>query len=101
MPTEVTQNTERDRYEITVDGTLAGFSMYRDMGGTRVFTHTEVFPEYEGNGLGTQLIEAALADVKARGLSLVALCPFVDAYMRDHPELSDLVDEKLDVRLRD
>ena len=101
MPTVVTDNTERNRYEITLEGTLVGFAQYRDMGETRVFTHTEVFPEYEGNGVGTALVSAALADVQARGLSLVALCPFVDAYLRDHPELADLVDAKLDVRLRD
>jgi len=101
MATEVTDSPERTRYEIVVDGTLAGFAQYRDMDGTRVFTHTEVFPDHGGKGLGTILVKAALEDVRTRGLSLVGLCPFVDRYVRDHPGYEDLVDGKLDLRLRD
>ena len=101
MAVEVTDNGERNRYEIAVDGTVAGFAQYRDMSGTRVFTHTEVFPEHEGQGLGTMLIRAALDDVRSHGWSLVGLCPFVDDYLRGHPEYEDLVDAALDVRLRD
>jgi predicted GNAT family acetyltransferase len=98
---EVSDSPAKSRYEITVDGTLAGFAQYRDMGETRVFTHTEVFPEFEGQGIGTQLVKAALEDVRARGLALVALCPFVDDYLHEHDAYADLVDPKLDVRLRD
>ena len=101
MATEVTDNPDKARYEITVDGTLAGFAQYRDMDGTRVFTHTEVFDEFGGQGVGTVLVRGALADVKARGARLVALCPFVHRYVQEHPEWGELVDEQLDVRLRD
>ncbi len=101
MAVEVTDNVGRNRYEIAVDGTVAGFAQYRDMDGTRVFTHTEVSREYEGQGLGSTLIREALDDVRSRGRLLVGLCPFVDDYLREHPEYNDLVDPTLDVRLRD
>jgi predicted GNAT family acetyltransferase len=101
MPAEVTENPDRNRYELRLDGELAWFAQYRDIKGTRVFTHTEVFPEYEGNGLGTQLIKHGLDDVRANGMAVVGLCPFVDAYLREHPAYRDLVDPELDVRLRD
>ena len=101
MAVEVTDNPARNRYELTLDGTLAGFAQYRDMNGTRVFTHTEVFPAFEGNGLGSTLIKYGLDDVKANGMRLVGLCPFVDAYLREHPGYEDLIDPELDVRLRD
>lgn len=101
MVTEVTENPDKARYEITADGRLAGFAQYRDMDGTRVFTHTEVFDEFGGQGLGTVLVRGALADVKARDARLVALCPFVDRYIREHPEWGELVDAELDERLRD
>ena len=38
------------------------------------------------------LVAAALDDVRARGLRLVALCPFTAAYVRGHREYDDLVD---------
>lgn len=101
MVTEVTDNPDEARYEITSDGALAGFAQYRDMKGTRVFTHTEVFKEFGGRGLGTILVRGALADVRDQGLQLVGLCPFVDRYVGEHPEWAELIDQELDVRLRD
>lgn len=101
MVTEVTDNPDEARYEITTDGVLAGFAQYRDMGGTRVFTHTEVFKEFGGRGLGTVLVRGALADVRANDRRLVGLCPFVERYVKEHPEWAELVDPELDVRLRD
>ncbi|HEY8546715.1 MAG TPA: GNAT family N-acetyltransferase [Acidimicrobiales bacterium] len=103
MKTEVTDNPDEARYELTADGELAGFSQYRDMGdggATRVFTHTEVFKEFGGKGLGTVLVEGALADVRAQGKRLVALCPFVDRYVREHDGWADLIDPELDAQLR-
>ena len=87
---------EKGRYEVTADGTLAGFAEYRDMDGARVFTHTEVFEELEGKGIGSALVRGALDDQRAAGRKIVALCPFVDRYVRDHPdEYGDLVDAEL------
>lgn len=101
MTTEVTDSKDKSRYEITVDGDLAGFAEYRDMKGTRVFTHTEVFSAFGGRGLGSILVRSALDDVRDRDGTLVALCPFVDRFVREHAEYGDLVDADLDVRLRD
>jgi predicted GNAT family acetyltransferase len=53
--------------------------------------HTEVEPEYAGQGLGDELAREALDDVRRRGLILVPLCPFIAAYIRRHPEYLDLV----------
>jgi predicted GNAT family acetyltransferase len=100
MKTEVRDAFEHHRYEILADGDLAGFAVYRDMDGTRVFTHTEVFPAFEDRGLGTILIGGALDDARAAGRSIVALCPFVDRFVGKHPEYGDLVDSDLDVKLR-
>jgi len=100
MSIEVTDAPERSRYEIRVDGTLAGFSEYRDMRGIRVFTHTEIDEEFEGQGLGTILVRTALDSVRAGGGSIVPLCPFVEHFVTEHTEYADLVDEPLDARLR-
>jgi predicted GNAT family acetyltransferase len=79
------------RYEITVDGVLAGFAAYRDRDGRRVFTHTEISPKFEGRGLGSQLVRAALDDVRNRGLLVVPLCPFVRSWLESHEGYADLV----------
>lgn len=100
MAPEVHDAPDRTRYEVTVDGELAGFAEYRDVDGSRVFTHTEVFDAFEGDGVGSALVRGALEAVRARGGRLVALCPFVAAHIERHPEHADLVDVDLDARLR-
>jgi hypothetical protein len=100
MATDVQDATDRSRYEVTVDGELAGFAEYSDLDGARVFTHTEVFDAFEGHGVGSALARGALDDVRRSGRRLVALCPFVAAYIEHHEEDADLVDRALDGRLR-
>ena len=60
MATDVADAPTRSRYEVTVDGELAGFAQYRDVEGRRVFTHTEVFDAFEGKGVGSALAAGAL-----------------------------------------
>ena len=100
MATDVQDAPDRSRYEVTVDGGLAGFAEYRDLDGARVFTHTEVFDAFEGHGIGSALARGALDDVRRSGRRLVALCPFIAAYVARHDEYADLVDRSLDQRVR-
>ncbi len=88
---EVDDRPEEERYEATIGGRLAGIAAYRNRPGARVFTHTEVLPEWEGRGVGGRLAQAALDDVRARGLQAVPRCPFIAAWIRRHPEYEDLV----------
>lgn len=93
---EVTDNPQLGRYEARVDGELAGFAQYRVRDAEITLVHTEVDSSYAGQGVGTQLAKAALDDVRARGLELVPLCPFIAGYVRRHPDLYlDLVAERL------
>jgi predicted GNAT family acetyltransferase len=79
------------RYEIEVDGEVAGFLMYRVEPGVLELVHTDVDPKWEGKGVGAALVQGALDDVRARGLKVRPFCPFVAAYIRRHPEYQDLV----------
>ena len=42
-------------------------------------------------GLGSELVRAALDDIRTRGLEIVPRCPFVRRYLERHPEYADLV----------
>ena len=89
---EVRHEPDERRYELFVEGEHAGELVYRDRGGgVLAFLHTEVDPVKQRRGLGSQLVAAALDDVRARGLHVAPVCPFVDAYVRRHPEYADLV----------
>ena len=91
---------EWSRFEIHVDGRLAGFAQYRTKPGLIVFTHTQIDDAYEGRGLGSALIRAALDAARIRGVGVRPDCPFVRAYIARHPdEYLDLVPEELRARL--
>ncbi len=87
----VRDNPEARRYELVLDGGVVGELVYRQRPKGRVFLHTEISEELEGRGLGTRLVESALDDVRAHGLKVIPLCPFVSEYLRRHPEYADLV----------
>lgn len=86
----VRNNPDRSRYEVFVDGDLAGYAAYRDGDRERVFTHTSVDGDYEGHGVGSALAAGALDDVREHGLAIVVRCPFITAYIERHPEYADL-----------
>lgn len=87
----VTDNSSELRYEILSDGELIGMIRYRTESGVVVLVHTEVEPSAEGSGVGSRLVAGALDDIRARGLRVVPLCPFVRAYIRRHSGYDDLV----------
>jgi predicted GNAT family acetyltransferase len=80
----VSDHPERKRFELTVDGQTA-FLKYERANGALTLIHTEVPESLRGHHLGDALVKAALAAGRAEGLRIVALCPFVRAYMRKHP----------------
>ena len=88
----VVRRPDERRYELLVAGEPAGELVYRNRGEEVVaFLHTEVDPNIQRRGLGSALVVAALDDARERGLRVVPICPFVDAYIRRHPEYADLV----------
>jgi hypothetical protein len=83
---EIRENAEEERYDLLVDGKLAGMAEYRDREGRRIFFHTEVNEAYAGRGLGNRLARAVLDDSLARGLHVVPRCPFIRAWLERHPD---------------
>jgi predicted GNAT family acetyltransferase len=90
----VTEAPEREAYVVAVDGEPAGLLAYRRVPDRTVFLHTEVDDRFEGRGIGSQLIRAALDGERARGHQVEPRCPFVAAFIRRHPEDADLVPER-------
>ncbi|MFB7212927.1 GNAT family N-acetyltransferase [Streptomyces sp. NPDC056255] len=82
----------RHRYEILVDDNRAGLTAYRDRDDRRVFFHTEIDDAYAGQGLAAILVEQALTDVRASGMRIVPVCPYVAKFLKKHEEFADITD---------
>ena len=80
----VSDSSELKRFELTVDG-LTAFLAYERTPDTLRLIHTEVPEGLRGRHVGEALVEAALQAGRSEGLRIVAICPFVRAYMRRHP----------------
>ena len=89
MSNNVRDNTAHQRFELDADAHVA-FSNYRRSDGLLTILHTEVPKELEGRGIGSALVRGILDIARAQGLKVLAVCPFVKAYLDRHPEYADL-----------
>ena len=88
----VSDAPEAHRFEARDEaGELLGFAVYDVVGRTVVFTHTEVDPRFEGQGIASTLVQGALDAVRESGRDVVAFCPYVKAWLGRHPDYQDLV----------
>ena len=78
---QVVDVPEQSRFEARLDGTRAGLAAYQRTPQLVVMTHTEVDPAYEGRGVGSALVRGALDQVRAEGLHVLPVCPFVREWL--------------------
>jgi uncharacterized protein len=92
MSHRVQHNADRSRYELFVDGQLAGLADYeRRQDGVLVFPHTEIDSARRGQGLGASLVRGALDDVRASQRVVEPRCWFVARFIDDNPDYRDLL----------
>ena len=80
----------KGRYVASIDGVSAELT-YSIVSETRIIAdHTGVPDALRGTGVGLQLVERLVGDARAEGVKIIALCPFVKAQARKHPEWQDV-----------
>jgi hypothetical protein len=86
----VTDNVERQRFELASDGAVA-FLAYQRVGALWLLTHAEVPAALRGRGLAAQLTAGALELVRARGERVQAQCSYVADFIARNPQYQDLL----------
>lgn len=82
----------KDAFEIFVDdsGSAAGFTQFveyeQDGVKQRIFPHTFVKDEFEGQGLASKLVKEALDQSIEQGFRIVAVCPYIKNWIAKHSE---------------
>lgn len=91
---------ERRRYDLLDGDVVIGSAHYRELFETasdgtsrveRIFFHTVVDDSYSGQGLAGRLAAFALADTVATGTRIVAVCPYIKAFLAKHDEFNSNV----------
>ena len=84
MP-DVRHEPAAHRFAAEVEGGVAELG-YERRDGAIAFVHTFVPEESRGEDVGTALVEAGLAYARDEDLRVIPACPFVQAYLDDHPD---------------
>ena len=88
----VRDNPDENRFEAHIDDRRVGVAHYMIANRLMIFTHTEVDPAYEGQGIGSTLVRHALDAVRSEGSrTVLPLCPFVKAWIDRHEAYHSLV----------
>jgi hypothetical protein len=87
----VVDNRLGSRFELQVDGEVAGYLDYQRDGNAVSFLEVTTDPRRAGQGLGLVLVRQALNAVSAEGLSVLPVCPFVRDFILRHPVYLDVV----------
>ncbi|WP_117215431.1 GNAT family N-acetyltransferase [Allorhizocola rhizosphaerae] len=92
MGIDVRDAPELERFEARDDdGQPAGFVTYQVTGSVIVYTHTEVKQAFQGQGVGSALARAVMEDAKARGRTVVPMCPYLVKWLDKHPEYEPII----------
>lgn len=82
----VEHNESAKQFQVKLDGGDMAFVEYMLAGEWIVFTHTEVPEKYEGMGIASKMAKTALDYAMEKGLKVQPLCPYINMYIRRHPE---------------
>jgi len=95
VPVVVHRRDDRGRYEIELDGQLVGFADFvehgQEPGDVVLFPHTVIDRAHRGEGLGAQLVRAALDDVRSSGRLVNPACWYVREFIDANPAYQELL----------
>jgi predicted GNAT family acetyltransferase len=88
----IANNAAAHRFEARFPEGVAMLKYHYDRDGSLSLDHTEVPSARRHHGIAARLAEAAMDFARARNLRVISVCPYVIAYLEEHPELAPLVD---------
>jgi len=88
--TTVRDDRPHHRFVFGNDGAVG--ELTSEVDGDRMFLrHTEVAEPLHGQGVGGQLVTAAIARAIDDGLTVVPWCPYARRWLRKHPDVAGTV----------
>lgn len=89
----VVDNKEKNRFETEIDGHQAIIE-YSVLPNVLTLEHIEVDKQLSGRGVASELTESVLLEIELRGLKVIAECPFINSYIKNHPEWESILAKK-------
>ncbi|WP_374305268.1 GNAT family N-acetyltransferase [Ferrovibrio sp.] len=89
-PANVTDNPERSRFELDVNGQTV-FANYRRQGETVIITHVEAPVTLRGTGASGRLMQGIVEILQQRNEKVVPLCSYAAAWLKRKPEYAGII----------
>lgn len=90
MNYDIQHNVDQHRFEANIENLLCVID-YRLDGKNLTLPHVGVEQALEGRGIAGELTRTALDWARAENFRVIPVCPYVQAWLRRHPEYQDLV----------
>ena len=85
-------NDTKGAFEVYVDGKKVGEMTYSWSGDDKfIIDHTEVEPEYNGQGLAKQLVIAGVEYARTNNKKIIPLCTYAKATIAKNVDLQDVL----------
>lgn len=79
-------------FKAELQGEEAGCMTYSNAGSDKfIIEHTEVRSQYEGHGIGTQMVRACAEYARESGLKVIPLCSFARSVFVKYAEIRDVL----------
>lgn len=91
---EIIQENEEKRgfFKAVEDSKEAGVMTYTWAGPTKfIIDHTDVNPDFKGQGVGQQMVMKAIEYARANNLKIMPLCPFAKSVFDKNADLGDVL----------
>jgi predicted GNAT family acetyltransferase len=92
---QLIDNVDQGRFELCRDDDLVGWLYYTHLKPNRyALRHTEVETSHQHEGVGGALVRRVFDEIRVRGGTITAICPFVVDYLSRTTAYADVVDAR-------
>lgn len=79
-------------FKAEANGIKAGRMTYSRAGADKIIIdHTDVNPEFKGQGVGNKMVIAAVNFARAKNIKIIPLCPFAKSVFDKNTEIRDVL----------
>ena len=83
---------KKGKFSAMVNGEEAGLMTYTWAGEHKfIIDHTEVNPDFSGQGVGKKLVMAAVEFAREKNLKILPLCPYAKSVFERTPAINDVL----------
>ena len=86
------EHGQKGAFFIDEDGEWIAELTYVNNNGIMTIDHTEIDEKLRGEGIGQDMVKAAVDYARANGLKIKAVCPYAKKVIESTPEFQDVVE---------